>query len=202
MKAVTNYRKLLEQANIRDGDFLKAIELIEVTEENNRTEIRFSYYHLTNKGNWRITPSPLTIAEDKWCELFEKALQTNVFPGEFIEHVYAVCKNYLVSLTEIVYKIEIKKDGNYDIYAKGCIKDGNSLHAIERVYSKRRNREEIRFAWYQRNQIGNWRLVAKRPLDVIETEWFDLFQAAVNQHVFNRSTVEFMMNTAGEILGV
>ncbi|PFN23393.1 hypothetical protein [Bacillus cereus] len=202
MKAVTNYRTLLDQAAIKDGDSLKAIERIEVTEKNNRTEVRFSYYHLTHKNNWRLTPSPLTIVEDKWCELFKTALQTTVFPGEFIEHVYAVCKNYLASLTEFVYKVEIKKDGNYDIYAKGCIEDGNSLHAVERVYSKQRNREEIRFAWYQRNQIGNWRLVAKRPLDVAETEWFDLFEVAVNQHVFNRSTAEFMMNTAGEILGI
>lgn len=56
--------------------------------------------------------------------------------------------------------------------------------AIEEIYVKEEQRNELRFVYYKLNENGNYKLVA-RPLDVTEDELFQLFQKAVEENIIN-----------------
>lgn len=56
--------------------------------------------------------------------------------------------------------------------------------AIEEIYVKEEQRNELRFVYYKLNENGNYKLVA-RPLDVTEDELFELFQKAVEENIIN-----------------
>ena len=49
---------------------------------------------------------------------------------------------------------------------------------LERLYVKKRQREEVRFSWWKEGRM------AQRPLDLTEDEFLDLLRVAIKQEVF------------------
>jgi len=80
---------------------------------------------------------------------------------------------------------EYIKDTKYcQILAQSRVTDGVYTYSIEKVYVKKKKRDEIRFCLYKDtlNQIEKY---IPRSLDVTELELLELFKEAINQDVFS-----------------
>lgn len=80
---------------------------------------------------------------------------------------------------------EYIKDTKYcQILAQSRVTDGVYTYSIEKVYVKKKKRDEIRFCLYKDtlNQIEKY---VPRSLDVTELELLELFKEAINQDVFS-----------------
>ena len=80
---------------------------------------------------------------------------------------------------------EFIKDTKYcQILAQSRVTDGVYTYSIEKVYVKRKKRDEIRFCLYKDtvNQIEKY---VPRSLDVTEMELLELFKEAIRQDVFS-----------------
>lgn len=68
--------------------------------------------------------------------------------------------------------------------------EGEYLYRIEKIYVKRLQQEEIRFALYKMNKDKDGNKISKlipRPLDVTEQELIEFFKNAISQDVFSKS---------------
>jgi hypothetical protein len=75
-----------------------------------------------------------------------------------------------------------------DLLAQGITQEGDDISAVERIFVKSLNREEIRFAWYkEKNGTKQFRL---RPLDLPEEELLELLKAGVDKGVFSKGFIE------------
>ncbi|WP_099363512.1 hypothetical protein [Fredinandcohnia onubensis] len=79
---------------------------------------------------------------------------------------------------------EVLKSTKYcDLLAQGIAQDGEDLSAVERIYVKNLQREEIRFAWYkEKNGTKHFQL---RPLDLTEKELLELLNDGIKNEVFS-----------------
>lgn len=78
----TKYCKLLKQVIVKSGEFLCALERIEVNETGEQ-EIRFAYYKETANGNQRMIMRPLDVDEKTLLKLFINGIAEGVFGDEF-----------------------------------------------------------------------------------------------------------------------
>ena len=78
----------------------------------------------------------------------------------------------------------IKHTKYCQILAQSRVTDGVYTCSIEKVYVKKKKRDEIRFCLYKDtlNQIEKY---VPRSLDVTELELLELFKKAINQDVFS-----------------
>ena len=78
---MSNYKTLLEEAQICIGnDEIAKVEKI-IINETKQEEIRFSWW--TQNGS-RFQRAPLDIPENQWLELFEAGVEKDVFSKDFI----------------------------------------------------------------------------------------------------------------------
>jgi len=93
--------------------------------------------------------------------------------------------NNLIERRSKMQEREYIKDTKYcQILAQSRVTDGVYTYSIEKVYVKKKKRDEIRFCLYKDtlNQIEKY---VPRSLDVTELELLDLFKEAINQDVFS-----------------
>ena len=86
----------------------------------------------------------------------------------------------------------IKSTKYCNLLARGMTKEGEDISAVERIFVKDLNREEIRFAWYkEKNGTMQFRL---RPLDLPENELIELIRNGVRNEVFSKEFRESLKN--------
>lgn len=83
----------------------------------------------------------------------------------------------------------IKSTKYCDLLGQGRVDDGESISALERIRVKATGNDEIRFAYYKKNDNGNDRMIL-RPLDLGEEELLALFEDAIHKGVFNPSFLQ------------
>ncbi|MEH7748248.1 hypothetical protein V7659_25025 [Neobacillus drentensis] len=69
------------------------------------------------------------------------------------------------------------------LLAQGITQEGEDISAVEKIFIKSLNREEIRFAWYK--EKSGTRYFQPRPLDLTEDELFDLLKDGIDNGVFS-----------------
>ncbi len=146
------------------------MELIEIKQKDNQPEVRFAYQRLNENRNWVQVPSPLTITEDKWCELLSETLENTVLSVKFLEYVYSVCNTCLDHQQPINWTYVNDNNSKCLLCTKGTVQEGYDIAAIERVFLKKRKRKEIRFVWYTDNN-DKTNFIHNRPLDVTEIQF-------------------------------
>jgi CRISPR/Cas system-associated protein Cas5 (RAMP superfamily) len=70
-----------------------------------------------------------------------------------------------------------------DLLAQGTTQEGEDISAVEKIFIKSLKRKEIRFAWYK--EKSGIRYFQPRPLDLTETELFELLKDGFNNGVFS-----------------
>ncbi|NYE08983.1 hypothetical protein F4694_005840 [Bacillus niacini] len=76
----------------------------------------------------------------------------------------------------------LKRTKYCNLLVQGLSQEGEDISAVERIFVKALNREEIRFAWYkEKNGSKHFQL---RPLDLTEEELLELLKDGVNKGVF------------------
>lgn len=79
----------------------------------------------------------------------------------------------------------IKSTKYCDLLAQGISQEGEDISAVEKIFIKDLQREEIRFAWYK-EKYGT-RKFQPRPLDLTEKELLLLLKAGVKKGVFSQN---------------
>lgn len=86
----------------------------------------------------------------------------------------------------------LKRTKYCNLLAQGLTQEGEDISAVERIFVKALNREEIRFAWYKdRNGTKHFQ---PRPLDLTEEELLELLLDGVNKGVFSNNFRKVLKN--------
>lgn len=86
----------------------------------------------------------------------------------------------------------LKRTKYCDLLAQGTNQEGNDISAVERIFIKKLNREEIRFAWYKIKEDSVY--FQPRPLDITEDEFLELLKDGINKGVFTNKFIENLKN--------
>ncbi|RRN67552.1 hypothetical protein EI200_22480 [Peribacillus simplex] len=76
----------------------------------------------------------------------------------------------------------IKSTDYCNLLKQGKITVGNSVYAIEKIYVKEKETEEIRFAYYKKDSTGK-EFFVPRPLDLEEEHLIALLKAGIDEGV-------------------
>lgn len=79
----TDYCKMYAVGSIEDDETRCSLEKIFIKEEERR-EVRFSYYKRNKKNNFQLIMRPLDVTESEFIEMFENAFRNGVFSKVFI----------------------------------------------------------------------------------------------------------------------
>lgn len=101
-------------------------------------------------------------------------------------------KDHLVPKIQVVFYM---KKGDYRVIksTKYCIlekqarvQNGDDVAAVEDIFVRHLNRNEIRFAFYKTDGITGKDRFVPRPLDLTEEELLSLFKESVQKDIFTK----------------
>ncbi len=92
-------------------------------------------------------------------------------------------------------EVVIKETKYCRILAQGKVMDGEYTYAIEKVFVKNKERDEIRFCLYKDTATQIERYIP-RSLDVTEQEFLELFREGIRQEVFSKELIVALRGAA------